>query len=130
VELAGDLGSVTRSQFGRLQPKIIGAALTRMIARAAAAEGARAAGRQAGSGGEIVGLLAALAVEGALVGLDKPDTRSWSFLPDTIHVGRRRVAAGEHHLVVEIGGDGTVRRELNVDVPAGGFRLILVSELR
>jgi tetratricopeptide (TPR) repeat protein len=130
VELAGDLGSVIRSQFGRLQPKIIGAALSRMIVRAAAAEGARAAGRQAGSHGDLVGLIAALLMEGTLVGLDKPDTRSWSFLPDTLHVGRRRVAAGEHHVVVEIGGDATARQEFDVDVPAGGFRLILISELR
>ena len=130
MELAGDLGSVMRHQFGRLQPQIIGAALTRMIARAAAAEGARAAGRQAGSGGDIVGLIAALAMEGTLVALDKPDTRSWSFLPETLHVGRRRVAAGQHHVVIEIGGDAKARRELDVDVPTGGFRLILVSELR
>jgi hypothetical protein len=130
VELAGDLGSVMRHQFGRLQPQIIGAALTRMITRAAAAEGARAAGRQAGSGGDIVGLIAALLMEGTLVALDKPDTRSWSFLPDTFHVGRRRVAAGQHHVVIEIGGDANAHRELDVDVPAGGFRLILVSELR
>lgn len=130
VELAGDLGSVLRSQYARLKPKIIGAALTRMIARAAAAEGARAAGRRAGSGGQIVGLLAALAVEGSLVGLDKPDTRSWSFLPDTVHVGRRRMLPGEHHVKVDLAGGAKVRREFDIEVPAGGFRMALISELR
>lgn len=131
VDLASDLGSEIVAEFEELKPKIIGAALTRMITRAAAAEGARAAGSQAEGAGGLVGFLAAAAVEGTLVALDKPDTRSWSTLPDRVFIARSRLPAGAHSVVVEVAGPGG--RELHttdVTVPDGGFVVLDVTTLR
>ncbi|TPV94822.1 MAG: hypothetical protein B7733_13495 [Myxococcales bacterium FL481] len=131
IELTTDLGAEIRREYDDLKPRIIGAALTRMVARAAAAEGARAAGRQSKSGGDALGLLAALAVEGTMVALDKPDTRSWTLLPGRILVSRVPVPPGKHTVEVTVRGPGgreTHRSE--VDVSAGGFAVVDVTTLR
>ena len=131
IDLASDLGSEVVAEFEELKPKIIGAALTRMITRAAAAEGARAAGKQADGAGGLVGFLAAAAVEGTLVALDKPDTRSWTTLPDRVFVARTRVPAGEHTVVVDVGGPGgRETHTADVNVPEGGFVVLDVTTLR
>lgn len=131
VEVATDLSAEIQREYDDLKPRIIGAALTRMIARAATAEGARAAGRQAKQGGEVIGLLAALAVEGTMVALDKPDTRSWTLLPGRILVSRTPVPPGKHTVEVTIRGPGgrqTHRTE--VDVAKGGFAVVDITTLR
>lgn len=131
IDLASDLGSEIAAEFDELKPKIIGAALTRMIARAAAAEGARAAGNQAEGAGGLVGFLAAAALEGTLVALDKPDTRSWTTLPDRVYVARSRLPAGAHTVVVEAAGPGgRETRTFDVTVPEGGFVVLDVTTLR
>lgn len=131
IDLASDLGSEIVAEFDELKPKIIGAALTRMIARAAAAEGARAAGNQAEGAGGLVGFLAAAALEGTLVALDKPDTRSWTTLPDRVYVARSRLPAGAHTVVVEAAGPGgRETRTFDVNVPEGGFLVLDVTTLR
>lgn len=131
IDLASDLGSEIVAEFEELKPKIIGAALTRMIARAAAAEGARAAGNQAEGAGGLVGFLAAAAVEGTLVALDKPDTRSWSTLPDRVFIARSRLPAGAHSVVVEVAGPGgRETHTTDVTVPEGGFVVLDVTTLR
>ncbi len=130
MDEASDLGAEIVAEYDELRPKIIGAALTRMIARAAAAEGARAAGNQAENGG-IVGFLAAAAVEGTLVALDKPDTRSWSTLPAKVHIGRQIVPAGKHRVEVTVyGAGGKQRHTAEVVVTPGGFAVVDVTTLR
>ncbi len=130
VELGEDLGSEVRAQYEEVKPRIIAAALSRMLTRAVLAETARQAGMQAGGSGALIGLLAALAVEGTLVGLDKPDTRSWTFLPDRMKLARVELPAGSHRVEVRISGPSSARRAFDVNVPAGGYRVLLVSELR
>ena len=132
VELLANLGGAITREYEVLKPQIIGAAISRMIVRAAAAEGMRVAGNQAGgSGGDIVGLFAALVTEGALVALDKPDTRSWSFLADRVFVSRIAVAAGEHDVEVEIQGTGVIaKRRFAVSVPKGKLVVLVVTEPR
>jgi len=97
-----------------------------MIARAIAAEGARAAGNEAGGAGALIGLLAALATEGSLVALDKPDTRSWTFLPDQVSVSRTAVSPGRHEMEVTIPGVAEART-ISVDVPKAGFAVVVVT---
>ncbi len=131
MDLASDISAEIVDEYAELKPKIIGAALTRMIARAAAAEGTRAAGRQASEGGGIIGFLAAAAVEGTLVALDKPDTRSWTTLPARIYIGRTMVPAGSHQVQVVAGGPGGKEvHTVDVNVPAGGFVVVDVTTLR
>lgn len=132
LELATNLDAEIVREYEALKPKIIGAAITRMIVRAAVAEGARAAGSQAKDGaGAIVGLLAALAAEGAMVAADKPDTRSWTLLPAFVFVARVPVQPGSHQVsVTAMGSGGRERRDLTVDVKPGGFAVVDVTTLR
>jgi uncharacterized protein len=131
MDLASDLSSEVVQEYEEIKPKIIGAALTRMIARAAAAEGARAAGKQANNAGGLVGFLAAAAVEGTMVALDKPDTRSWTTLPGRVYVARARLPPGEHELRITVSGPGgrEVRRT-RVNIAAGQFAVVDVTTLR
>lgn len=114
-------------EYEQVKPKIIGAAITRMITRAIAAEGARAAGRQQSGA---LGFLAAALVEGTMVALDKPDTRSWTTLPAGVHVTRVRVPAGVHEVSVDLHGRQRARLTRTVEVPAGGFAVVDFTTLR
>ena len=122
------------AEYEEIKPKIIGAALSRMIVRAVAAEGARAGGNAAskdsGAAG-LVGFLAAAAIEGTMVALDKPDTRSWSTLPEKVHIGRAVVPAGAHSVEVTVfGPGGKERHTVEVEVQEGGFAVVDVTTLR
>lgn len=129
IDLVSDLGAEIAREFDELKPKIIGSAITRMIVRAAAAEGARAAGNA--SDQPAVGLIAALATEGLMVALDKPDTRSWTTLPDRVHIGRARVPAGAHELEIVVEGNGGKEvRTVTVNVEDGGHVVLDVTTLR
>jgi tetratricopeptide (TPR) repeat protein len=138
VELASHLGKQIIREYEELKPRIIGAALTRMIARAAVSGGIRAGGdarsAQTGdSGGSLVGFLAALAVEGTLVALDKPDTRSWTTLPERVYISRTWLPAGKHKVRIETVGqvEGAKSiKEVEVDIPADGYAAIDFTTLR
>lgn len=128
IDLVSDLGVEITHEFEQLKPKIIGSAITRMIVRAAAAEGARAAGNEANSA---VGLLSAIALEATMVALDKPDTRSWTLLPDRVFIGRAWVPAGEHRVDIFVqGSGGQETRTIDVDVAEGGYVVLDVTTLR
>lgn len=109
-----------RREYEIAKPRIIAAALSRMIARAAASEGVRAAASDAGGWASV----AAILVEGTLVALDRPDTRSWTLLPARVDVARRTVAPGRHEVAVEVSGES---RQYSVDVPEGGFAVVVVT---
>jgi hypothetical protein len=131
VELTTDLGVEIEREYELALPRIIGAAISRMIARALVAEGARAAGNQAEEGGAAIGLLAALAVEGTMVALDKPDTRSWTMLPNRVFLSRVPVEPGKHKVEVRAQGPGGHQiHTVEVDVPEGGWVLVDVTTLR
>jgi tetratricopeptide (TPR) repeat protein len=127
VELLTDLGAEITREYQAIKPKIIGAALSRMIARAVAAEGTR---YLAGKKEKARGTLAALATEAALTSLDKPDTRSWTFLPARIYVCRVRVEPGAHEVRVELFGEARQTRTIPVVVPPGGYSVVVITEPR
>ncbi len=123
-----DVSRELAAEYEALKPKIIGSALTRMIVRAAAAEGARVAGNQESGG---LGLLAALLVEGTMVALDKPDTRSWSTLPAQVQITRIAVPPGTHEVEIELFGRyGPTRVRRTVEVLEGGFAVVDLTTLR
>jgi hypothetical protein len=76
----------------------------------------------------VVGIVAGLGAEALLVGLDKPDTRSWTFLPGQVWVARAVVPAGAHEVVVELEGAG--ERRVPVQVNEGGYAAVVVTEPR
>lgn len=132
LDLASDLQGEVIQEYEDIKPKIIGAAISRLIVRAAAAEAARAAGRASSQkNGALIGLLAALAVEGALVAADRPDTRSWTLLPGVVFVTRLSVPPGPHTVTVAARGPGGVEiHESNVNLKSGGFSVVDVTTLR
>jgi len=128
VDRVTDVSKEIAAEYEKVKPKIIGSALTRLIVRAAAAEAARAAGRQQSGG---LGLLAALVVEGTMVALDKPDTRSWSTLPARVELARVQVPPGTSEIEVQLyGRSGPTRVRRQVDVAAGGFAVLDLTTLR
>lgn len=132
TELVSDISAHVVREYTELKPKIIGAGISRMIARALVAEGARAAGssgKNAASGG--LGLLAALAAEGAMVAADKPDTRSWTLLPAQVYIARQYLPPGDHEVEVTISGPGgEERRVAQVTITKGGFAVLDITTLR
>ena len=131
MELATDFGVELSAEYEQMKPQIIGAALSRMIVRAGAAEGARAAGKQAGGdAGPVLGWIAALLTEATLVAVDKPDTRSWTLLPEKALLARSVVAPGRHTVEVDLDGYQSERRVAEVEVPEDGFAVVVVTPLR
>jgi hypothetical protein len=130
MDLASDLDAEIRREYEALKPKIIGAALSRMIVRAAVAEGARQAGQEVGGAGAIVGLLAALLAEGAMVAADKPDTRSWESMPRWVYVYQQRIAPGQHVVTVDLQGAESTSHQITVDIPADGFAAVILTAPR
>ena len=125
VEQLTDLGASIRQEYQEAKPKIVASALTRMAARAGMAEGVRAAGKQQSS---LLGDVLSILFESTLVALDRPDTRSWTMLPDRVLVARLSVAPGQHTVDVAFGGGGN--RRLSVNVPDHGFAAVVVTEPR
>ena len=130
LELVTDVAAEVRREYEQIRPRILAAALTRMAARAAVSEGAMAAGRSAGGAGEVVGIVAGLGAEAALVALDKPDTRSWTFLPARVWVARMPVGAGAHEVVVQFEGNAAGERRVPIEVKPGGYTAVVVTEPR
>lgn len=127
LELASDLGADISREYEALKPRIVGSAITRMITRAAAGEGTRQATKKSG----ILGVVAALAVEGTMVALDRPDTRSWTTLPEKIFVLRTMLPPGRHELRIGVEGPGGSEEfAATVELEAGGFDVIDVTSLR
>ncbi|MCF7957490.1 MAG: hypothetical protein K9M57_03470 [Phycisphaerae bacterium] len=127
TELLTDLGDEIRREYKEIRAQIIASALTRMIARAAVTEGVRAAAKEKG---DTTALLAALGTELLLVTMDKPDTRSWTMLPDRIYMSRLRVTPGKHELQVDLPGSGAPVYAVKIDVAADEFSVIGVMDPR
>jgi len=125
VEELTNLGAAIRKEYDEMRPQIVAAALTRMAARAGAAEGVRAAGRQESS---LLGDILSILFESTMVALDKPDTRSWTMLPDRVLVTRVPVSEGAHNVTVSFGQGG--RGAIPVNIPNGGFAVVVVTEPR
>jgi hypothetical protein len=126
VELVTDVAAEVAREYEKMRPRIIAAALSRMIARAAVSEGAMAAGRGSGGAGE-VGHAAGLGAEAALVALDA--RHATGRLPG--RGARAPVKPGANEVVVEFeGGGGVPARRIPVDVSEGGYSVVVVTEPR
>ncbi|TXH23075.1 MAG: hypothetical protein E6Q99_08380 [Elusimicrobia bacterium] len=118
-----DVEAGVRRDYAKMQGTYLMAALSRMVSRAMVARFAEAAAQ--GDKKKNSGLVGAL-VEGALMMMDVPDTRSWSSLPAKVFYARGRWPAGTHRLSVAFDGTGeTVDRE--VTVVEGQTQFVLLS---
>ncbi len=121
-----DAVSVTQEvqrEWRQVEGSVVASAITRLIARYAAGEVARAAtGDRNGWG-----MLATLAVQGVLSASDVPDTRSWETLPARVGVVRVRVAPGRH--TVQLGARGATRSQ-TVELAANAWLFVSLQALR
>jgi hypothetical protein len=127
LELASDLGAEITREYEEIKPRIIGAAISRMIVRAAVSEGMRQAGNTQSEG---LGWAVALLTEAILVARDKPDTRSWMHLPEQVFVFRERLPAGQHEVEVILGTDAANSVSKSVTLAPGGFATVVVTSPR
>lgn len=127
IEQVVDLSAAVRAEYEEAKPKIIAAALTRMAARAAVAEGVRAAGK---AESDVLGDILSILFESALVAFDRPDTRSWTMMPARVLAARLPVDAGTHTVTVSFAGNGAADRSLSVDISAPGAVAVVVTEPR
>jgi hypothetical protein len=123
LEEAVNVTQQVRSEWKKIEGKIILSAITRMIARYAAGS---VAGAAAGKN-SLVGALLSLGTQATLTVLDTPDTRSWETLPARVAVARVRVPAGKHRVRIEARG---VIRTAEVDVEKGGWAVVSLMALR
>jgi uncharacterized protein len=123
LEEAVDVSHEVRSEWKKIEGKIIVSAITRLIARFAAGKVAQAAAGK----NSLLGELLNLGTQATLTALDTPDTRSWETLPARVAIARVRVPAGKH--VVFIDARGVSRRQ-EVDVEKGGWALVSLMALR
>jgi hypothetical protein len=112
-----DLSALTRRAFAQAQPKLLAAAVSRLLTRAAA--GAVTEGVSKERLGPIGGLLLGLAVEGVMSASDTPDTRSWVSLPARLQLWWLTLPPGAYHLSTTLPSDQGAQLTLK----PGGFAL-------
>ncbi|MFT5004343.1 MAG: hypothetical protein ACI952_002705 [Flavobacteriales bacterium] len=100
------LQSLAAKQLQDEMPAIVSRQIVRLVAKE---EIRQQMSRQGGDVGNILASLYNLASE-------KADTRSWSTLPDSIHVLRLDLATGQHQLTLNINGSNrTITVDINED---------------
>jgi hypothetical protein len=123
LEEAVNVTHQVRTEWKKIEGKIIVSAITRMVARYAAGSLVRAAAGKH----DLVGTLLSLGTQATLTVLDTPDTRSWETLPARVAIARVRVPAGHHRVHIDARG---VVRDVDVDVDKGGWSLVSLMALR
>lgn len=123
LEEAVDVTTQVRTEWKKIEGKIIVSAITRLVARYVAGEIAQAAGGKNG----FIGELLSLGTQATLTALDTPDTRSWETLPARVAIARVRVPAGRHTVHLDARG---VLRDVTVNVDKGGWSVVSLMALR
>ena len=123
LEQAVDVAHEVRTEWKKIEGKIIVSAITRLIARYAAGRVVNAAAGEH----SLLGLILSLGTQATLTALDTPDTRSWETLPARVAIARVRVPAGRH--AVRIDARGFIRTA-NVEVDKGGWAVVSLMGLR
>jgi len=105
------LQSLAAKQLKDQLPIIVARQITRLIAKEKMRKQLE---RKGGDVGNIFASIYNIATE-------KADTRSWSTLPDSIHILQLNLASGEHQLSLDING---INQQLNVAVNANSTTLV------
>ncbi len=128
MEFSSNLAAEIKNEYDEIFPRIIGAAISRMIVRAAASEGMRQAGQSGGNEGW--GWAAALLTEAVLTAADKPDTRSWLFLPGSVYIFREQLPPGSHTIEVSLSGNASETHSFDFDLAKGQRKVLVVTAPR
>jgi hypothetical protein len=127
MEEALDVEALVRQAWEKSEGTVIGAAITRMIARVVAGEAVQRTTEAVAKDAGPLGLLLGLATSAGLSAADRPDTRSWTTLPARIAMARLRLPAGQH--VLQLGARG-MSREARVNLAPGGWALVAMTAPR
>lgn len=123
LEEAVNIDREVRTEWKKIEGKIIVSAITRMVARLLVGKGIEAAAGK----DNVVGLLGSLAAQATLSALDTPDTRSWETLPARVAVARVRLPVGRHRVLLDARG---WQRSQEIVVEKGGWQVISLMGLR
>ena len=125
AQVIADVDAVARQAWAESKGRVMAAAVTRMLTRAAVGAGAGVAvGQATGKGG--IGVLASMITQASMAAADKPDTRSWATLPARIAVVRAELPPGQHVVEVTVLGR---RHRLETTIGASEWVLVDVSQL-
>ena len=125
VQVIANVDAVVRHAWDQSKGRVMAAAITRLLTRAAVGAGAGVAvGKASGESG--LGVLASMITQASMAAADKPDTRSWATLPARIAVVRAELPPGMH--VVEVNVLGRQQR-FEATVGASEWVVIDVTEL-
>lgn len=125
AQVIADVDAVARQAWAESKGRVMAAAVTRMLTRAAVGAGAGVAvGKATGKGG--IGVLASMITQASMAAADKPDTRSWATLPARIAVVRAELPPGQHVVEVTVLGR---RHRLETTIGASEWVLVDVSQL-
>jgi hypothetical protein len=124
LEEAVNVDREVRSEWKKIEGKIIVSAITRMVARLLVGKGIEAA---AGKENAVIGILGSLAAQATLSALDTPDTRSWETLPARVAVARVRLPAGRHRVMIDARG---WQRNQEILVEKGSWQVVSLMALR
>lgn len=120
-EVIADVDAVARRAWEVGRGRVMAAAVTRMLTRAAIGAGTGVAvGKATGESG--LGVLASMIAQASMVAADKPDTRSWATLPARIAVVRTHLPPGKHTIEVTVLG-----REHRLEATVGPTDWVLVD---
>ena len=123
LEEAINVDREVRTEWKKIEGKIVVSAITRLVARTALGQGIQtAAGRKS-----VVGVLASLGTQATLTALDTPDTRGWETLPARVAVARVRLPIGKHRVVIDARG---WQRVQDFVVEKDGWSVISLMALR
>jgi uncharacterized protein len=133
AEPLADFGRFAVAQWEQERSTVALAAITRAIVRILAREGVQALGDVATDSeeGRAAFYVASLLLQAGMQAADVPDTRTWSTMADHLLLARVPVPAGPQVLEVSAGGPaGTRVHALELDVPAGGTRVVALRVLQ
>ena len=123
LEEAVNIEQQVRTEWKKIEGKVILSAITRLIARLAVGAGIKAASGK----DSLVGVLASLGAQATLSALDTPDTRSWETLPSRVAIARVRLAPGRHHVTIDARG---YKRDQELVVEKGSWQVVSLMALR
>lgn len=121
-----DVAAQVSAGYAHILPKLMTAAITRLITRIAAGQVTRAAVNATGSN-ELFGALAGLVVQGTMNAMDTPDTRSWMTLPAHIRLIRLKLPAQTQTIHVLVGATSDERQ---VEILEESLNLVNFSRIR
>jgi hypothetical protein len=129
LDILGNIEEYALQQWESQRAGIAFAAVVRALVRIVARETIQGVTRAADSGNGVaqtIGFIAGLAAQGAMAAADRPDTRTWTFMPAYVWMERIPLTEGEHTVVLRGSGGSGFEYDLPITMGATGTRVVFV----